>query len=131
TKEGRTVLFVSHNMAAVTTLCNRAIYLKNGVMYLQGATAEVASHYQIDAVDPLVRSGEFNTRDRKGLGNARFTSLQIWAVSRTGETLPYAFNGCDLVIETEIACVSEIMEANVAIIIYDSQSYRLIDVNTA
>jgi lipopolysaccharide transport system ATP-binding protein len=42
---GRTVLFVSHNMAAVTALCRRAAYLKNGNLMMIGATGEVLSAY--------------------------------------------------------------------------------------
>ncbi|MEY4126745.1 MAG: hypothetical protein RL737_934 [Bacteroidota bacterium] len=34
--EGRTVLFVSHNMAAVSTLCNQIIILKNGIVDFSG-----------------------------------------------------------------------------------------------
>ena len=37
---GRTVLFVSHNMGAVTTLCDRAILLDRGRLVADGATAE-------------------------------------------------------------------------------------------
>ena len=43
--QGRTVLFVSHNMAAVTALCPRAVYLKNGNLIMIGATVEVLSAY--------------------------------------------------------------------------------------
>jgi ABC-type polysaccharide/polyol phosphate transport system ATPase subunit len=43
--QGRTVLFVSHNMAAVTALCLRAAYLKNGNLMMVGATGEVLSAY--------------------------------------------------------------------------------------
>jgi energy-coupling factor transporter ATP-binding protein EcfA2 len=43
--QGRTVLFVSHNMAAVTALCPRAVYLKNGNLMMIGATDEVLSAY--------------------------------------------------------------------------------------
>jgi lipopolysaccharide transport system ATP-binding protein len=44
-KEGRTVLFVSHNMAAVTKLCNRAILLDAGSMITQGTPMEIVSTY--------------------------------------------------------------------------------------
>ncbi|TDU71388.1 lipopolysaccharide transport system ATP-binding protein [Prosthecobacter fusiformis] len=43
--EGRTVLFVSHNMAAVQSLCGRAIMLKNGLNEDQGASNEVVERY--------------------------------------------------------------------------------------
>ena len=43
--EGRTVLFVSHNMAAVQNLCNNGIILRNGTIYKQGAISEVLTSY--------------------------------------------------------------------------------------
>lgn len=43
--EGRTVLFVSHNMAAVQSLCSRSIMLSNGSISLQGSTEEVIKAY--------------------------------------------------------------------------------------
>ena len=43
--EGRTVLFVSHNMATIKALCNRGIMLHNGQMHTEGTTDEVISSY--------------------------------------------------------------------------------------
>lgn len=43
--EGRTVLFVSHDMSAVNRLCDRAITLKNGFIYNEGLTEEVIGNY--------------------------------------------------------------------------------------
>jgi lipopolysaccharide transport system ATP-binding protein len=45
TKEGRTVLFVSHNMATVSLLCNRSVYLSNGQVREIGTTEKVVSTY--------------------------------------------------------------------------------------
>lgn len=42
---GRTVLFVSHNMSAVLSLCNRAIYLDKGRVIHDGKTSEVVDTY--------------------------------------------------------------------------------------
>jgi lipopolysaccharide transport system ATP-binding protein len=44
-KQGRTVLFVSHNMLAVQSLCSRAVWLDQGEIQTQGPTREVISHY--------------------------------------------------------------------------------------
>ncbi len=44
-KEGRTVLFVSHNMTAVQSLCNKAIWLQNGAVLEQGAADSVVPRY--------------------------------------------------------------------------------------
>jgi hypothetical protein len=40
-------------------------------------------------------------------------------------------SGCEVRIETTIQCLANIQNSNVAVIIYDSNGYRLIDVNTA
>jgi lipopolysaccharide transport system ATP-binding protein len=44
-KEGRTILFVSHNMDALQTLCPTSIYLKNGQMQAVGNTLEIIKNY--------------------------------------------------------------------------------------
>lgn len=43
--EGRTVLFVSHNMAAVRVLCNKSIVLENGNVAFNGTTEECINYY--------------------------------------------------------------------------------------
>jgi lipopolysaccharide transport system ATP-binding protein len=43
--EGRTVLFVSHNMAAVKSLCTRGIVLENGTSVFEGGAEEAISYY--------------------------------------------------------------------------------------
>jgi len=45
TSEGRTVLFVSHNIAAIQALCPRAILLANGRLISIGPTSEVIESY--------------------------------------------------------------------------------------
>ncbi len=42
---GRTVIFVSHNMAAVTRLCQRAIFMEEGTVLLDSTPSQVVSNY--------------------------------------------------------------------------------------
>jgi lipopolysaccharide transport system ATP-binding protein len=44
-KEGRTVLFVSHNFAAIESLCNTAILLEKGKLIMQGSVMDVFNNY--------------------------------------------------------------------------------------
>ena len=44
-KEGRTVIFVSHNMPAITRLCERAILIENGRMTNDGPAPKVVGEY--------------------------------------------------------------------------------------
>jgi lipopolysaccharide transport system ATP-binding protein len=48
--EGRTVLFVSHNMAAVQSLCGKGIVLKDGSLNFSGNVLEAISAYQKTSV---------------------------------------------------------------------------------
>ncbi len=44
-KSGRTVLFVSHNLAAIRQLCNRCLYISNGVLVQDGPVDEIIDTY--------------------------------------------------------------------------------------
>jgi lipopolysaccharide transport system ATP-binding protein len=73
---GRTVLFVSHNMAAVERLCNRAILLAQGRCVAEGATAAVVNEY----LSGLSRQDDvplLERKDRKGTGDIRTSSLSL------------------------------------------------------
>ncbi len=43
--QGRTILFVSHNMAAVKTLCTKAILLENGKVSMEGDVEDITARY--------------------------------------------------------------------------------------
>lgn len=43
--EGRTVIFVSHNMTAVNSLCSRGILIENGALKLEGTTSDIIQNY--------------------------------------------------------------------------------------
>ena len=44
-KEGRTILFVSHSMSTVTSLCERAVWLMGGQIYMQGSAEYITGKY--------------------------------------------------------------------------------------
>ncbi len=61
-QEGRTIVFVSHNMAAVRSLCERVIFLDEGKIVLNGLAGAVVDDY-------LERSFEFQYKDQVDLRN--------------------------------------------------------------
>lgn len=74
---GRTILFVSHNMGAISSLCSQTIYLDGGKLIKKGPTEEVISIYLTES-HGLSRNGTLaNRAGRKGDGRARFTSFEI------------------------------------------------------
>jgi lipopolysaccharide transport system ATP-binding protein len=61
---GRTVLFVSHNMAAIQKLCTKCILLQNGKFIMQGETADVIQCY-LDQSDKNEADYHFDTEISK------------------------------------------------------------------
>lgn len=57
--EGRTILFVSHNMAAVKSLTNRSIILNNGTFYKDGLSSEMVEDY-LNIVNDQIKKFNFN-----------------------------------------------------------------------
>jgi lipopolysaccharide transport system ATP-binding protein len=74
--EGRTVLFVSHNMAAIQSLCDKAIYLKGGQIQLIDHADKVISSY-LKASDEILLIDLANRKDRSGNGMVKFISVEL------------------------------------------------------
>ncbi|MBK8227372.1 MAG: ABC transporter ATP-binding protein [Flavobacteriales bacterium] len=73
---GRTILFVSHNMAAIQNLCSTAIYLKHGQVQAQGEAGTVITEYLRSSSD-AARQDLALRQDRQGNGAVRFMSFSI------------------------------------------------------
>ncbi|UFH47788.1 ABC transporter ATP-binding protein [Flavobacterium galactosidilyticum] len=66
--EGRTVLFVSHNMAAVKSLCTRGIVLENGKVIFEGGIDQTISKYlQAEKVNIKLKDIKIRTGNKKVL----------------------------------------------------------------
>ena len=75
-KEGRTVLFVSHNMTAVKNLCQQGIILKNGTVDYYGDINSAIDKYISNQAECSSLSIA-NIKDRLGNGFLRFYDIQI------------------------------------------------------
>jgi lipopolysaccharide transport system ATP-binding protein len=77
--EGRTVLFVSHNMAAVKELCFNSIQLKNGEIIKIGSTYKIIDSYLSSGLSSLQNLNGLVTdeRERRGNGQIRFTKIEV------------------------------------------------------
>ncbi len=75
TGEGRTVLFVSHNMTAVQRLCPRAILMRKGSVAADGPVDNVIREYLSYLHDSAETAFEANP-ERTGTGDVRLTSAR-------------------------------------------------------
>jgi lipopolysaccharide transport system ATP-binding protein len=96
-RSGRTVLFVSHNMAAVQALCSRCILLDRGVVAHDGPTPQVVAAY-LHSLEVAAAADLEHRTDRAGRGNIRLTDLAVtsdprlrFSALRTGEPATFTF----------------------------------------
>lgn len=78
--EGRTVLFVSHNMAAVRSLCNRGILLENGIIKSDGNAEDVLDLYN-SKNNFAETEVKWETKDAPGNQNAKITAIRVYSES--------------------------------------------------
>jgi lipopolysaccharide transport system ATP-binding protein len=76
---GRTVLFVSHQMVAIESLCSRVIWLENGQVCQDGQAREIVINYLSTFANALIAEGaDLKTfKHRKGNGEVKFTKLEF------------------------------------------------------
>ncbi len=127
-REGRTVLFVSHDLTAVRRLCTRAVLLSKGEAIRIGPTGEVIAEY-LSRESVLTPPGE--TIDlagfrRRGSGAAMLTRLTFDGGS--GDSPVYS--GGSLHARIEIAADEPVVADSIAVTISDRTGFRLINADT-
>ena len=75
-KEGRTILFVSHNMPALQTLCRQGLLLEKGTIRFSGDVNEAISTY-VAQNDILSITPVASREDREGLGMVRIEAIEV------------------------------------------------------
>lgn len=86
---GRTILFVSHNMAAVENLCTKALVLKDGRVDFQGEVKEGIQHYHAY----FGETGGINLENAARTGDGRARISDVWFSDCDGNRLPILKSG--------------------------------------
>ena len=96
TERGRTTLFVSHNMAAVESLCSRAMLLDRGATVAEGHAPDVVRRYLTDA--PWTHAeGDYVATDDDGWHGLRIRRVRVHGPSGRA-----AVQGEDLFVDLEL-----------------------------
>ena len=104
-KEGRTILFVSHNMAAVENLCARSILMNGGRADQQGDSREIIHCYlQGIASSTIERTALAARTDRTGNGRIKLTSFHV--EDTDGQNLIAVRSGMDVALVIGFHCAS-------------------------
>jgi lipopolysaccharide transport system ATP-binding protein len=83
--EGRTILFVSHNMASVKNLCNKGLVLANGELAFMGSSDDAVFHYQKNSkLNDFVK---FDLDAPDILGNKLIKIIEFFVSPNSGEVI--------------------------------------------
>lgn len=121
--DGRTVLFVSHNMAAVESLCSRAIVLENGNVVFEGGSKDAIKFY-LNISQVVIPKDFKQIEQREGLGQIRFKNILI-------ENEASLCIGSDLNIELQIERFKDISPMHYGITFSNSSEIKVLNVNTS
>ena len=115
--EGRTVLFVSHNMAAVSNLCSRAVVLERGKTAFVGDSADAISYYLESALSPSEVGPLARRTDRTGDGRVRIIRLSV-VNSKGTELNGSVLSGDQVAVKLDYECnVPGLNDPHVAIVV--------------
>jgi lipopolysaccharide transport system ATP-binding protein len=129
TGHGRTILFVSHDMAAVRRLCRRSVLLDGGKVVAAGMTEDVVPRYLGDdtAVLPPGVWRDVTTAPRTCTnGDARFTGLSYHGPAPEAGIVC----GGPLNVEMKISAATNLTVDSLAVSISDRSGLRLIEADT-
>jgi len=74
---GRTIVFVSHNLAAVRSLCQRGIFLENGQIHTNAPVDKALDAY-LTTLEAKGATDLVERTDRRGKGDVRLQEIQIF-----------------------------------------------------
>ena len=101
--EGRTVLFVSHNMAAVKNLCTRGVVLQNGMLVYDGTTEEAVNYYAGSRSIAESNESKYVERLRKSVKFIDISSLKINGSEAGDITIPSGQRYVDIEVSGTLA----------------------------
>jgi lipopolysaccharide transport system ATP-binding protein len=121
--EGRTVLFVSHSLGTVQSLCDRCILLRAGEVAAIGPTYEVLADYQSSSVAGTLPA--ISTTARRGQGAVQIVSGKL--TDATGATASFLRCGADarIAIEYRSAKTTQLRGCRLSIAFADLLGHEL------
>lgn len=130
-KGGRTILFVSHNMAAIQHLCSQAILLNEGQITTMGQTSEVVTEY-LSIFSSVVKPDnwiDLSFLPRKaGTGEIKFQKVQYSGLDEATGCQPYTNGPLEFMLLVESRTQKKV--SSIAVSLSDDYGTRLINADT-
>jgi lipopolysaccharide transport system ATP-binding protein len=130
-QQGRTVVFVSHNMNALQRLCPNSILLNHGRLVAQGQTKKVIEQYlsnvTTEATGPRCWI-KLSDQKRNGSGKVQFESFSYSGSNSSLGHHPYPNGSLD--ISLKLSSKSHCMVGSVAVTIFDRYGTKLVNADS-
>ncbi len=125
---GRTVLFVSHNMAAVENLCSRGIWIDKGQLRMDGGAKEVIKAYLSTYASDGAKNAELAVDGRTGSGEVRYTEVELLAPD--GSPSPMIQSGDALTLRLHFRAEEPILQPHFGIRLFTNMGTLIADTST-
>ncbi|HEY0404608.1 MAG TPA: ABC transporter ATP-binding protein [Pyrinomonadaceae bacterium] len=120
-KEGRTVLFVSHNMPAIKNLCHRALLLDGGTIEREGDAASVVQYY----LQGDYQGSKKIWAEAERPGNESFKLNSVRVLDGNGEEAAAVRLSESLVVEIDYEVVQPGAYVSFSLVLFDADGYGL------
>jgi lipopolysaccharide transport system ATP-binding protein len=115
--EGRTVLFVSHNMTAIRKLCNRAILLADGLVARDGSSDDVVQYYLDSA---MTSPGQIVWDEKRRPGNRAMRIHSVKFMDWAGREADQVDLSRDSKVQVEYEIGQEGAKAQFSLVLFDA-----------
>lgn len=121
----RTILFVSHSMGAIQSLCNRGILIEDSRVHTAGSTEAVIQAYSMLMLGPQGGADLSAARGRPGSGLVRFTGMQLEDLDGKSLSAIPAGQGVRIVFDYESVLEKPSNDVILTVVVVGSKGMRL------
>ena len=128
--EGRTVLFVSHNMASISNLCSKTILLNQGKIHSIGVTEEIIQDYlNFNKID---ESTLVERKDREGTANVIIEEM-LFLNKKNKQPISSIISGQSVVIQFRLKknAIHPVLNSFISIAFYNKNGEHFFNCSSA
>jgi len=130
-KQEKTIVFISHNLHSVRTLCKKAFFLEEGRIIKEGEVNKVVNYY-IDEINKKVLENVQRLADetpgRIGTGEVRIVSIRL--MDGEGKETKFFKTGEKLHIKVDYFAEEKIISPNFGVVIFTTEGIRITNTST-
>lgn len=120
TQTGKTILFVSHNMGQVSSLCNRGILLNKGLIEKTGTAKDIVNDYFLINRPEEKSELVFNENSEKD-----YYIKSIFVVNDKGEKNTVFAHDSEITLQVEVNCNAELNDVLLSLMFFDNSEKRI------